>query len=407
MTGLGWFEGIGVEVELMIVDGGSLDVAPLCDRLIESVHGSPASEVERGRIAWSNELVLHVLELKTNGPAPSVEGLAPLLHAEALEACRRLEPMGATLMPTGTHPWMDPLTETKLWPHEYNEVYRTFDRIFGCSGHGWSNLQSTHINLPFRTDQEFGRLHSATRSVLPLIPALAASSPFMDAAAQGVLDARLRAYAGNARRVPEVTGLVVPDPARSEAEYRERILDPLYAALAPLDPSGVLRHEWANARGAIARFERGAVEIRLIDAQECPASDVAVVALVSALVRAVGEDRWASLDEADRIATTELATLLERTIELGGDAEVENTAILKIFGWHGTAATAMELWRHVAERLAPDLPAQDEWAPALETVLARGPLAERLLRAHAEGASLADLARRLINCLRSNVPLHA
>ena len=80
--------------------------------------------------------------------------------------------MGCTLLPGGVHPWMDPSKETRLWPHEYNEVYRSFDRIFGCAGHGWSNLQSTHLNLPFADDDEFGRLHAAIRAILPLLPAL-------------------------------------------------------------------------------------------------------------------------------------------------------------------------------------------------------------------------------------------
>jgi hypothetical protein len=29
-------------------------------------------------------------------------------------------------------------------------------------------------------------------------------------------------------------------------------------------------HHFANSRGAIARFDRGAIEIRVIDIQECP-----------------------------------------------------------------------------------------------------------------------------------------
>jgi hypothetical protein len=120
---------------------------------------------------------MHVLEFKTNGPVPDLRNVAGLFQEEVRRANRRLESLGGRLMPGGTHPWMDPVTETKLWPHEYNEIYRTFDRIFGCQGHGWANVQSTHINLPFSNDVEFGRLHAAIRGVLPLIPALAAASP--------------------------------------------------------------------------------------------------------------------------------------------------------------------------------------------------------------------------------------
>ena len=58
---LGLFEAYGVELEYMIVAKDSLDVLPACDRLIEAECGKIESEIERGRIAWSNELVLHVV----------------------------------------------------------------------------------------------------------------------------------------------------------------------------------------------------------------------------------------------------------------------------------------------------------------------------------------------------------
>src|SRR5690606_3311880 len=99
-----------------------------------------------------------------------------------------LAPLGGRLMPSAMHPWMDPLTQTRLWPHENSPVYEAFNRIFGCQGHGWSNLQSMHINLPFEGDEEFGRLHAGIRLILPILPALAASSPFVEGRATGLMD---------------------------------------------------------------------------------------------------------------------------------------------------------------------------------------------------------------------------
>ena len=46
--------------------------------------------------------------------------------------------------------------------------------------------------------------------------------------------------------------------------------------IAPLDPDGTLQHEWLNSRGAIARFDRNAIEIRVLDIQECPVADLAI-----------------------------------------------------------------------------------------------------------------------------------
>jgi len=161
------FQAYGVELESMIVDRETLDARPIADDLLAAVspEGSePEAEVEFGDIAWSNELVLHVIEMKTNGPAVSLDGLGARFREHVGRIHELLEPLGACLLPTGMHPWFDPDREARLWPHEYGPVYRTFDRIFGCRGHGWSNLQSTHLNLPFDGDDEFGRLHAAIPS---------------------------------------------------------------------------------------------------------------------------------------------------------------------------------------------------------------------------------------------------
>lgn len=402
MSRLGLFDGYGVEIEYMIVDEDSLDIRPVCDRLMEAMAGEPVSELERGEIAWSNELVLHVLELKTNGPAASLAGLGGQFRSELATADATLGELGCRLLPGGVHPWMNPAEETRLWPHEYNVVYQTFDRIFGCSGHGWSNLQSTHLNLPFDGDREFGRLHAAIRAVIPLIPALAAASPFLDGAVAPQLDARLEAYRGNARRIPEVAGGVVPDPVGTEDEYRERILQPLYDALAPHDPEGVLRHEWANARGSIARFERGAIEIRVIDAQESVSADLAVVSIVVALVRALCEERWASTRTLDGIPTAPLSDLFVEAVRVGGDAQVRHRGYLEALGWKRSEASALDLWRSVADRLAPDS-VPTEYATALETIVGHGPLASRMVRAHVDGnRSIRSVAEQLGACLRED-----
>src|SRR5690606_3072961 len=184
---LGLFEGFGIEIEYMIVDAGSLDVMPVTDRAIRAVAGEYVNEVERGPLAWSNELALHVIELKTNGPAPSLAPLPAVFQAGVDEVNAVLAGMGARLMPGPMHPWMDPHTESRLWPHDYNPIYETYNRIFDCRGHGWSNLQSMHVNLPFAGEDDFVRLHAAIRAALPILPMLAAGSPYCDGRAAGAL----------------------------------------------------------------------------------------------------------------------------------------------------------------------------------------------------------------------------
>ena len=73
---LGLFDAYGVELEYMLVDAETLDVAPTADELLEAAAGEHTDEFENGPIAWNNELALHVIEFKCNGPRPSLAGLA-------------------------------------------------------------------------------------------------------------------------------------------------------------------------------------------------------------------------------------------------------------------------------------------------------------------------------------------
>jgi carboxylate-amine ligase len=386
------FEAIGIELEYMIVDRGDLGVRPIADELIRAKAGHVESEIENGDVAWSNELALHLIELKTNGPAPGLAGLAERFQANVVEVNALLAPLEARLLPTAMHPWMDPAREFRRWPHEYGPVYAAFDRIFGCSGHGWANLQSVHVNLPFSGDEEFGRLHAAVRLVLPLLPALAASSPVLEGEASGALDTRLELYRGNARRVPSVSGRVIPEPVFTREEYQRLVLEPIYRDLEPLDPEGVLRHEWVNARGCIPRFDRSAIEIRLLDVQECPAADLAVAAATVGAVRALVEERWSSGKSQRDAPGAGLEALFTATLRQAEDASVSDRGYLELLGWSGEVpCRARELWRHLVEATVESDPALRGLAGPLRVILEEGCLARRILGCLGEGFDRAGL----------------
>lgn len=378
------FEAYGVELEYMIVARDTLDVRPIADDLLEAAAGERASDFGDGPIDWSNELVLHVIELKTAGPAPRLIGLPAQFASSLKRIDGLLEPLGARLLPTAMHPWMDPQREMRLWPHDNQEIYATFDRIFDCRGHGWANLQSMHLNLPFGDDtsqeSEFARLHAAIRVVLPILPALAASSPIVEGRVTGKLDTRLEVYRSNARRVPIVSGRVVPENAATRAQYETEILGRIYSEMAPHDPEGLLRHEWCNSRGAIARFDRHAIEIRVLDVQETPRADLAIAALVSAVVESLVAERHASLGKQQACDLEGQVQRLSRTIERADEAPLSDPEYLALFGWSAGPTTAGELWRHIAaDTLSGER--REAFGSALATILERGPLARRILRA--------------------------
>ncbi|MDX1376187.1 MAG: glutamate-cysteine ligase family protein [Burkholderiales bacterium] len=401
------FAGAGIELEYVIVDRDTLAVRPIADALLRDAAGGVVNTLSRGRFGWSNELVLHLLELKSERPEAGLESLAEGFQGEVHAMNARLAPLGARLMPTGMHPWMNPRGETRLWPHEYAEIYATYDRVFDCRRHAWANVQSMHLNLPFAGDAELARLLAAARRVLPILPALAASSPFADGAPQTVLDYRMQCYLTHAARVPSMLGEIVPEPVRSEAAYRAEILAPMYREIAPFDPEGVMQDEWLNARGAIARFDRSALELRVIDTQECPAMDIAVAAAAIGALRACYDGRLANEDPAAPFSTGRLVKILRACIADADAAVIDDAGYLAALGLRARRATAGELWRHLVDATLGLVGTPEEralWRERLALILDEGPLARRILHAVGRDAPrrrLEAVYAELCDCLQA------
>lgn len=391
------FGGFGIELEYMIVDRETLSVMPIADRLLRE-----AGEVHRGTFGWSNEIVLHLVEIKNVRPDRALKPLAAGFQAEINAVNRLLDPLGARLMPSAMHPWMNPAAETQLWPHAHASIYRTYDRIFDCRQHGQANLQSMHLNLPFADDGEFARLHAAVRLLLPILPAIAASSPIADGRPSGYLDTRMAAYAEAVQRVPSVIGQVIPDTTNSHADYEAQVLAPMYRDVAPLDPHGVLQHEWLNARGAIPRFDRNAIEIRMIDVQECPQADLAIAVAATAVVRALYDARWAPLALQQAIGTDALVKTFHACIRDAEQAVIDDAGYLRLLGFPDRQCQAGELWRHLVDTSSLD--GSGHWQAPLNAILEHGPLARRLLRAVGPDypkAGLHSVYGALCDCLES------
>jgi gamma-glutamyl:cysteine ligase YbdK (ATP-grasp superfamily) len=396
------FEGYGIETEYMIVHRDTMKVLPVTDWLLKEVSGAYNNEVEMGDLEWSNELVMHVVELKTSGTVPTLDGL----HVPFVKDIRRindlLDGVDGMLMPTGMHPLMDPARETVLWKHDNSPIYDRYDAIFGCSGHGWANLQSVHINLPFGSDDEFGRLHAAIRLVLPLIPVIAASSPIVEGRLTGMADSRLEVYRHNQNRIPEIAGDVIPEEVFSGKEYRDIIFKKIFTAIAPYDPEGILRYEWLNSRGCIARFERDAIEIRLMDVQESPVMDMAVISLIVAVIRAMVNEEMLSYDKQKKISTAMLKDVLVGAIR-GGSHAMMGGGYPELFGYAREKCEAAALLRHLLDQDAVTKWIPGEYRGGIDIILEQGTLAERIVKAlkgQPSPSSIGDVYTVLAKCLR-------
>lgn len=395
------FSVLGIEIEYMLVDKVSLDVQPKSDVLLEALAGHQANSVELGDIELSNELVMHVIELKNNGPRSPTEPIAAHFQQAILQLQPLLEQHHLQLLPTGAHPWMNPLTETIRWPHGNQSIYQQYDTIFNCEGHGWANLQSMHINLPFANDEEFAQLHSVVRILLPLLPALAASTPIIERQLTGYQDTRLVYYEKNQQKIPSISGDIIPEVSASAAHYQEKILAPMYRDISPFDPEKILQYEWLNSRGAIPKFDYHALEIRLVDTQECVHADIAIARVVYALLK-----YWHETSEHHHhrpCPTKMLKAIYDKTLTTGLSTPIEHTELLTQWHLPKRTQTIRDAWSTLIERVSHTLdhPSQR----ALEHILHHGNLSERIINASQKDLSRTNLQRiyqNLADCLLKN-----
>ena len=400
------FQAYGIELEYMIVDRDTLKVRPIADELLKHELGNYGSDFENGLVTWSNELVLHVIEIKSTKPESNLNSIGYAFSENVTRINNILSNWNAMLMPGAAHPLMDPHVESKLWPHENNEVYDLYNKIFDCKGHGWSNLQSTHLNLPFYDDEEFAKLHAAVRLVLPLLPALCASSPILDGHLTPELDGRLTFYKTNQAKIPSITGKVIPEAVFSKRNYLNTIYEKIKQDIAPYDPENTLNPVWVNSRGAIPRFDRGSIEIRLMDIQECPAADLAVVSFVIEIIKGFVSERFAPFDQQMKWRTDILSLMLEDAIRRGQAAVIDNPDFLRIFGLNKDQSTMKNLLSHIASTIfSRDGSTLSPWKNELDIILTQGPLAERILKALGADTSVGNIKavyRQLGGCLAQN-----
>ncbi|HCW07696.1 MAG TPA: glutamate--cysteine ligase [Cytophagales bacterium] len=399
------FQAYGIELEYMIVDKDSLMPKPIADELLKYELKEYGSDFENGMITWSNELVLHVIEIKSTRPEANFSALENEFAENVKRINANLEQWNAMLMPTAAHPLMNPLVDTKLWPHDNNEVYALYDKIFNSKGHGWSNLQSTHLNLPFYDDEEFAKLHAAIRIVLPILPALCASSPILDGKLTGKLNTRLEFYKTNQSKIPSITGRVIPEAIFSKRLYLNTIYEKIRTDVAPHDPEKILDPVWVNSRGAIPRFDRGSIEIRIMDIQECPSADLAIINLVIEFLKALVQEKFIPLDQQMKIKTETLVPIFDLCVEQGQSAIVYDPAYLEIFEVSNTI-TVNELWKVILKRLEQINISLSSWEkPEYETLLNQGNLSQRIIKALGRDTSeekIKSVYRKLSGCLNQN-----
>lgn len=262
------------------------------DKVIKDFHGRIVNFVEQTNFTFGKELQMHVMEVKPNAPFKSPEEFDETMHEAVLSLLDFLKSKyNAFLLGTGMHPLLR-LEETGVWHHRHRQIYEEYRRVFNLKRHGWLNIQSFQLNLPYSREKDGVLLHNLIANACAFLPAISASSPIYEGKLGENVDNRLHFYMLNQKEVPSITGDVIPEYASSFEQYKREIIERYTLDLAK---SGVKKHllhqDWVNSRGVIFRFDRKALEIRVMDEQECVKSDVALSCFIRALLRGLMHEK--------------------------------------------------------------------------------------------------------------------
>ncbi len=358
---------MGPEHEFSIVDD-ELKPLPIADKVLKHLKGRITNTVTMPRYTYGKELQLHVLEMRPNAPFKSPREFEETMQDSVLTINHRLHrSFKATMLGTGMHPLLK-LEQTSIWSHRDRRIYEAYGRIFDLNRHGWLNIQSYQLNLPYANEREGVLLHNYLAIISAYLPAIAASSPIYEGAFGKTVDNRLAFYANNQKEIPSIAGDVVPEYTYSFRQYKNDVIGTYSADLAEAGSDKILLNmEWVNSRGVIMRFGRRAIELRVMDEQECIKSDVALSCFVFCLAKAMIRKRENLYDH--QMLVNDFNSVVRRGLE----AKVHNP-------YGPTARNVLTYFLHLAD---------DNATPEESSYL-------RLVKKRIEHGSLSDLIRRAV-----------
>jgi len=336
------------------------------------------------------------MEIKANHPFHSPCEFEETMHAAVTTLNNIVKKHSAKLLGTGMHPILK-LQDTGVWPHCHKKIYNAYGKIFNLNQHGWLNIQSFHLNLPFQKENDATETHNHLCNLAAYLPAIAASSPFYENKLGSDVDNRLQFYKTNQKEVPSIAGDVIPEYAQTLKQYKRTIIGGYSNDLAKAGADKtLLNREWVNSRGVIFRFDRSALEIRVMDEQECIKSDVALTCFIRATLRGL-------LATGEKFLPHEvLVTDFNAAIKEGLKAETLNP--------HGkTAQKICQHYFNLADKFADT--DEKKYLPLIKRRIQEGNLSDTICKrvlGRATKTSLpeaiTDVYSTLIKCLNDNEP---
>ncbi len=251
---------VGIEEEFAVLDAASLDMVPRFEELRDAAVAEDPVLAE----AIAGELISSEIEIRS--------GRGEDIH----DALRRQRDMRARLFAltesraialgaTGTHPWADYREQRNIDTEHYRRVVDGLRYVARRN-----NTFSLHVHVGARDLDRAVRACDRLRPVLPLLLAVGANSPYLDARDSGLHSARSQAFTKSFPRCG------IPDAYGSWVGYRD-YLDFLIRTESIVEYTQV----WWSIR---PHLEFGTVEVRICDAQTSAAESEALAGLIVACV---------------------------------------------------------------------------------------------------------------------------
>jgi len=391
----GTLEVLGPEHEFSIIDE-KLTPLPIVDKVMRDVHGRIVNCASLGACSFGKELQAHVAEFKANKPFSSPVAFEETMQW-AVEAILSIldKRYNARLLGLGMHPLLR-IADARVWSHRDRGIYAALSRIFNLNHHGWLNIQSFQLNLPYKNEAEAVRLYNALTNVLPYLPAVAASSPIYESKIGRYVDNRLHFYLTNQLEVPSITGCLIPEYVSSFEDYEKLTVQQYSEDLTKVKaPRCLLNKEWLNSRGAVIRLDRKAIEIRILDEQESVKSDVALSCFIRATLRGV-----LASDEYPYLSHEVLVHNFNRVMRKGLEAKVQ----------HPSGRTAKQVCRHLLKIASKNATSEEKhYLPIISRRIEGGNLSDVILKRVANKSKRTDFEEAtfavysmLADCLEKN-----
>jgi glutamate---cysteine ligase / carboxylate-amine ligase len=251
---------VGIEEEFAVLDAASLDMVPRFEELREAAVAEDPALAE----SIAGELISSEIEIRS-GRGEDVHDALRRQRDMRARLFALAESRGVALGATGTHPWADYREQRNIDTEHYRRVVDGLRYVARRN-----NTFSLHIHVGARDLDRAVRACDRLRPVLPLLLAVSANSPYLDARDSGLHSARSQAFTKSFPRCG------IPDAYGSWEAYREYV-----DLLVRTDSIVEYTQVWWSIR---PHLEFGTVEVRICDAQTSAAESEALAALIVACV---------------------------------------------------------------------------------------------------------------------------